>query len=242
MEHRLKCDRSRELSLIIFSRKKERIASFYLDNVVRSFSKMEIRLSKAVRRFQTLQQSMCPALNCGGDINDNEESALTYQTEESRSPIGDQLKITRRFARDFVLAEFWSNYLVSLVSGSACYAIGLRGPDRRAVCFVSLIAERALRWSSSVHSSIYRRSDLFPSRFLRPSSHSGPSRPSLLRSLHVGGCHFIFKKTTAKRTFVRSFFRSRCNWGVRFSSVYGGAMANVPNCERERERKNKRRK
>lgn len=165
-----------------------------------------------------------------------EEFALTYRTEESRSPTRGQSRITRRFTRGFVLAESWSNYLVSLASGSACYAIGLRGPDRRAVCFVSLIAERALRWSSSVHSSIYRCSDLFPSLPLQPPTRA-PRVPRFFVPFVYVGCHFIFKKTTAKRTFVRSFFRSRCNWGVRFSSAYGGAMANVPNHERERKKK-----
>lgn len=71
-----------------------------------------------------------------------------------------------------------------------------------------------------------------------PSSHSGPSRPSLPRPLRVCRLPFYFlKKTIAKRTFVRPFFRSRCNWGVRFSSAYGGAMANVSNHERKRKKK-----
>lgn len=65
MEHRLKCSGSRTLSLVIFSRKRERIAYFYFDNVVRSFSKIEVRL---IDVFEHCNSLMCPALNCDSDI------------------------------------------------------------------------------------------------------------------------------------------------------------------------------
>lgn len=68
------------------------------------------------------------------------------------------------------------------LSGSVCYAIGLRGPDRRAVCFVSLIAERLsggplsllpLRPASSPLLSAPLRLVLLPSTPLA----TPPSRP-----------------------------------------------------------------
>lgn len=134
-------------------------------------------------------------------------------TEESRSPTRGQSKITRRFALMVSYSPSLDPIILCPLSGSACYAIGLRGPDRRAVCFVSLIAERALRWSFSVLSSIYTAAAISPPRVspVHPPTRA-PRVPRFFVSFVSGGRHFILKKkTTAKRTFVRPFFRSRCN-------------------------------
>lgn len=94
------------------------------------------------------------------------------------------------------------------LSGSACYAIGLHGPDRRAVCFVSLIAERLSGGPPRLHLPPQR------SPFASPPVPPPTRTPGPLASLassspcDVGrrGRHFIFKKRPPSAlSFVRSF-------------------------------------
>lgn len=87
------------------------------------------------------------------------------------------------------------------LSGSVCYAIGLRGPNRRAVCFVSLIAERLSGGPLSLlplslhpvcHPSL--RSPSSPFSFV----------PSAERRSGAAAILFLENDQQA-RTFVRSF-------------------------------------
>ena len=89
------------------------------------------------------------------------------------------------------------------LSGSVCYAIGLRGPNRRAVCFVSLIAERLSGGPLSLlplslhpvcHPSL--RSPSSPFSFV----------PSAERRSGAAAILFLENDQQA-RTFVRSFSR-----------------------------------
>lgn len=95
------------------------------------------------------------------------------------------------------------------LSGSACYAIGLRGPDRRAVCFVSLIAERLSGGPPRLHLPPQRSPSASPPSLL-PLVPRGPSRLSLLRprATSAGAAAILFLKNDRQahfHSFVLSF-------------------------------------
>lgn len=125
---------------------------------------------------------------------------------ESRSSTHGQSKITRRS----VFARGLDPIIPCPLSGSACYAIGLHGPDRRAVCFVSLIAERLSGGPPRLFPTIYRRSGLPLRHPLAPPSTRTPSpRFFVPRATSAGGRHFIFKKQPPSAlSYVRPFVRS----------------------------------
>lgn len=132
-------------------REKSVFASRLNDNarVVRHISRPKVR---AQSRLSIPRPSNAMI---GDDAPNSHDRRLTVQrrrrretrerrrgSRESRSSTrGRQSKITRRFLATRTRPAL--DPIISCpLSGSACYAIGLRGPDRRAVCFVSLIAER----------------------------------------------------------------------------------------------------
>lgn len=91
------------------------------------------------------------------------------------------------------------------LSGSACYAIGLRGPNRRAVCFVSLIAERLSGGPPRLHLPSQRSPFAF-SPSLLPLGPRGPLASSSSCDVGRRGRHFIFKKQSPSAlSFVRLF-------------------------------------
>lgn len=137
---------------------------------------------KTRRRTRTLCPVCCPGdetLRSRGDVNDNDDA------KNSRWRISGVKVVDPRPIENYEALRSRGSYSPGLdpiiscpLSGSACYAIGLRDPDRRAVCFVSLIAERLSGGPPRLHLPLQRS----PFASLPcPSSHSDPGAPHVSR-------------------------------------------------------------